>query len=137
MDLDAINRELAEVVDALNATPADDFAVRHELHTRQDALREMAAQYQRDADESRSTDDLHRELAAREAQIASIYGSAMEQVAQSSGGGPGGGALTAAAEGGLVAKGREASGAPAIRARIARLRQLLAERDDAGPSGRG
>lgn len=136
-DLDRINRELAEVVDALNATPRDDFAARHALRTRQDELRELAAQFRVDADEQRSTEDLERELAAREAQITEIYGSAMEQVSQSGGGGPGGAALTAAAEGGLVGKGRDAMGAAAVRQRIARLRQILDARaaaaESAGP----
>ena len=50
-DLDAVNRELAEVVDALNATPSDDFAARHALRTRQDQLRELAAEFRVDADE--------------------------------------------------------------------------------------
>lgn len=128
-DLDAVNRELAEVVDALNATPVDDFAARHALRTRQDALRERAAHFRVDADEQRSTEDLRRELAAREAQITELYGAAMEQVSQSAGGGPGGGAMTASGEGGLVEKGREAMGAPAIRSRIFRLQEILASRD--------
>lgn len=130
-DLDAVNRELAEVVDALNATPTDDFAARHALRTRQDQLRELAAGFRVDADEQRSSEDLRRELAARELQITEIYGAAMEQVSQSGGGGPGsGGNITAAAEGGLIAKGRDATGAPAIRSRVARLREILAARDE-------
>lgn len=128
-DLDSINRELAEVVDALNATPSDHFAARHELRTRQDQLRELAAGFRVDADDQRSTEDLRRELTARETQVTAIYGAAMEQISQSSGGGPGGQGHTAAAEGALTAKGRESMGAPAIRARIFRLREILAERD--------
>ncbi len=62
--LDSINRELAEVVDQMNATPADDFARRHELHKRQDELRELAAKFWVDSDEQRSREDLARELAA-------------------------------------------------------------------------
>ncbi len=129
-DLDSINRELAEVVDALNATPSDDFAARHALRTRQDRLRELAAGFRVDADEHRSTEDLRRELAARETQVTAIYGAAMEQISQSAGGGPGGTGDTAAAEGALTAKGRESMGAPAIRARIFRLREILAAREE-------
>ncbi len=128
-DLDAVNRELAEVVDALNATPTDDFAARHALRTRQDELRELAAQFRVDADEQRSTEDLRRELAARETQITAIYGAAMEQVSQSGGGGGDFGSPVAAAEGGLTAKGRDATGAPEIRSRISRLREILAARE--------
>lgn len=124
-DLDSINRELAEVVDALNATPRDDFAARHALRTRQDKLRALAAEYWVDADEQRSTEDLLRELRARESQLGAIHGDMMEQVAQSAGGGPGGGGLTAAAEGALGAKGLEAAGASIIKARVARLREIL------------
>jgi hypothetical protein len=129
-DLDAVNRELAEVVDALNATPTDDFAARHALRTRQDELRELAAAFRVDADEQRSTEDLRRELAAREAQVTAIYGAAMEQVSQSGGGGGDFGSPVAAAEGSLTAKGRDATGAPEIRARIARLREILAAREE-------
>lgn len=128
-DLDAVNRELAEVVDALNNTPSDDFAARHALRTRQDELRELAAGFRVDADEQRSTEDLRRELAAREAQVTAIYGAAMEQVSQSGGGGDFG-SSTVAAEGGLTTKGRQAQGAAEIRARIARLREILADRGE-------
>jgi len=128
-DLDDINRELAEVVDALNATPTDDFSRRHELRTRQDRLRELAAHHRVDADEPRSTEDLRRELRAREAQLEAIHGDMMEQVAQSAGGGPGGGGLTAAAEGALGAKGLQAAGAAEIKARVARLREILSARE--------
>ena len=126
-----VNRELAEVVDALNNTPSDDFVARHALRTRQDALRELAVKFRVDADEQRSTEDLRRELAARETQVTELYGAAMEQISQSHGGGGGfGGDMTAAAEGGLVEKGRDAMGGPQIRARIARLREILAARED-------
>ena len=128
-DLDAVNRELAEVFDALNNTPADDFAARPALRTRQDKLRELAVRFRVDADEQRSTEDLRRELAAREAQVTAIYGAAMEQISQSGGGGGDFGSPVAAAEGGLTAKGRESQGAAEVRSRIARLREILAARD--------
>jgi len=129
-DLDAVNRELAEIVDALSKTPADDFAARHALRTRQDKLRELAVQFRVDADEQRSTEDLRRELAAREAQVTAIYGAAMEQVSQSGGGGGDFGSPVAAAEGGLTARGRQSQGAAEVRSRIARLRAILAAREE-------
>ena len=129
-DLDAVNRELAEVVDALNATPSDDFAARHALRTRQDQLRELAAGFRVDADEQRSTKDLRIELAARESQIKAIYGSGIDMVTQAGGGSGTGGSYTSAAEGGVNKQVREASGAADVIARIARLREILASREE-------
>lgn len=127
-DLDAVNRELAEVVDALNATPTDDFAARHALRTRQDELRELAAGFRVDADEQRSTEDLRIELAAREAQLDAIYKSGLDLVTQSGGGSATGGSYTSAGEAGINQKIRGASGAGEVQARIARLQEILADR---------
>lgn len=129
-DIDAINRELAEVVDALNATPSDDFAARYALRTRQDELRELAAEFRVDADEQRSTEDLRRELKMMEQRLEGIYGSGMDLVTQSGGGSGTGGSYTSAAEGGMNAQIREASGLGDIQARIARLREILASRSE-------
>jgi hypothetical protein len=129
-DLDAVNRELAEVVDALNNTPSDDFAARHALRTRQDELRELAAGFRVDADEQRSTEDLRIELAARESQINAIYGSGIDMVTQAGGGSGTGGSYTSAAEGGINRQVRDASGAGEVQARIARLREILADRGE-------
>ena len=63
MDLDSITRELAEIIDRLNATPSDDFAARHRLLLRQDELRAYAAAHRVDHDEQRTTEDLQTELA--------------------------------------------------------------------------
>jgi len=128
-DLDAINRELARVVDALNATPSDDLAARHALQTRQDELRELAARFRVDADEQRSTEDLRIELAARQSQIDAIYGSGIDMVTQAGGGSGTGGSYTSAAEGGVNKQVRDALDAPKVMARMARLREILADRN--------
>ncbi len=128
-DLDAINRELAEVVDALNATPADDFAARHALRTRQDELRERAAEFRVDADEQRSTAALEAELHALETQLTAIYDSGLDLVTQAGGGSGTGGSFTSAAEGGMNLQIREASGLGAIQARIAKIREVVADRE--------
>jgi len=129
-DLDAVNRELAEVVDALNSTPSDDFATRHALRTRQDALRDLAAGFRVDADEQRSTEDLQRELAARESQLEAIYGAGVDMVTQAGGGSGTGGSYTSAAEGGMNKQVRAAAGAAEVTVRIARLREILAVRNE-------
>lgn len=124
-ELDAINRELAEVVDALNATPADDFARRHELRKRQDELREEAARFRVDADESRPTEDLARELAALEAQRERIIESGIDLVTQAGGGSRTGGSYVSAGEIALNRGVKEAAGLRDIETRIAKLRRLL------------
>ena len=128
-DIDEINRELAAVIDALNAVADDDFGSRHALRTRQDELRRLAARFRVDADEQRSTDDLRSELDSRVSQLDAMYEAGIDMVAQAGGGSQTGGSFTSAGEGGLNAKGREAAGGTEVKARIARLRQILAERD--------
>ena len=130
-ELDAINRELAEVVDQLNATADDDFARRHELHKRQDELRERAAKFRVDADEDRSTEDLTRELASLEAQRDQIIESGIDMVTQAGGGSRTGGSYASAAEIALNRGVREAAGLGDIESRIAKLRQLLEARSEA------
>lgn len=127
-DLDDINRELAEVVDALNTTPNDDFAGRHELRKRQDELREMAASYRTDADEQRSTEDVARELAALEEQRTRIIESGIDLVTQAGGGSRTGGSYVSAGEAALNQGVRDAAGLGDIESRIARLRQVLEAR---------
>jgi len=96
-DLDAVNWELAEVVDALNRTPSDDFPARHALRVRQDELRERAAEFRTDADEQRPTAALEAELRALEARLNAIYGSGLDLVTQSGGGSGTGGSFTSPA----------------------------------------
>ena len=129
-DLDEVNRELLEVIDALNNTPSDQFAARHALRTRQDELRELAAGFRVDADEQRSTQELRIELAARESQLNAIYGSGLDLVTQSGGGSRTGGSYTSAGEAGINSQIREASGGGEVTARIHRLREILAARED-------
>lgn len=126
--LEDINRELAEVIDELNATPADDLARRHELRKRQDELRELAASYRVDADEQRSSEDLARELAALEAQRDKIIESGIDLVTQAGGGSRTGGSYVSSGEISLNRDVREAAGLGDIESRIARLRQLLEAR---------
>ena len=127
-ELDAINRELGEVVDALNATPDDDFARRHELHKRQDELRELAAKFWVDADAQRPIEDLARELTALEAQRDSIMESGIDLVTQAGGGSQTGGSYTSAGEAALSRGVKEAAGLGNIESRISKLRQLLEAR---------
>jgi len=69
-------------------------------------------------------------LAAREAQIDAIYNSGLDLVTQSGGGSQSGGSYTSAGEGAINQRMREASGAGEVQARIARLREILAARED-------
>jgi len=128
-DLDAINRELAEIVDALNAAADDDFAARYDLKVRQDELRAAAAAFRVDIDEERPTEDLEKELAARRSQLDAIIADPLDLVTQAGGtGGLTGGVFTSAGEAGINEAIRDAGGAPEVRARIARLEELLATR---------
>lgn len=127
-DINEINRQLAAVVDELNATPSTDFARRHELRTRQDELRELAAQHRTDFDDSRSSADLEAELAARRAQLDALAEAGIDLVTQAGGGSGTAGSYTSASEGALNAKIREANDADTIRARIAKLEELLRRR---------
>lgn len=133
-DLDAIRRELAEIVDLLSATPGDDFATRHALMKRRDELRAAADRHRTDHDEQRPTEDLQAELAAREAQLEALVGEAMDMVTQAggSGGGGTGAGYVSAGEAGINVAMRDAGGAPQIRERIARLRQILESRSRNG-----
>lgn len=133
-DLDAVRRELGEIVDRLNATPIDDFAARHALLTRRDELRAVADRHRADHDEQRSTEDLRSELTAREAQLQALVGEAMDMVTQAGGSGGGGtsGGYISAGEAGINVAMRDAGGAPEIRARIAKLRQILEAREARG-----
>jgi hypothetical protein len=72
---------------------------------------------------------LRIELAARESQIKAMYGSGIDMVTQAGGGSGTGGSYTSASEGGVNKQIRDASGAPEVIARIARLREILADRD--------
>ncbi len=123
-NLEEINKELAAVVDELNATPSTDFAKRHELRTRQDELRKLADMYRTDFDKSRSTVALERELRARQAQLDAVY--------MSGGVSRTGGSCTSAEEGGLNPQIRKASNSAEIRARIAKLEDLLADQESSG-----
>lgn len=128
-DLDAINRELAEIVDALNAAADDDFAARYDLKVRQDQLRAAAAAFRVDIDEQRPTEDLEKELAARRSQLDAIIADPLDLVTQAGGTGDlTGGVFTSAGEAGINEAIRDAGGAPEVRARIARLEELLATR---------
>ena len=134
-DVNEINRRLAAVVDELNATPTTDFAKRHELRTRQDELRALAARHRTDFDDSRSSADLGAELAARRAQLDALAEAGIDLVTQAGGGSGTAGSYTSAGEGALNAKIREANDADTIRARIAKLEELLSGRRDEGAGG--
>lgn len=129
-DLDALNAELAEIIDGLNATPAHDFAARYELRKRQDQLRAAAEAFRTDFDSHRPTEDVEKELAARRSQLEAIIADPLDLVTQAggSGGGATGGGYTSAREGSINEAMREAGGASQVRARISQLEQILAQR---------
>jgi len=128
MDLEEINRELAAVQDALLELPDDAFAERHELRTRQDRLRDEAAQFRVDADLDRTDENLLTELAARRSQLGTIDDQRLDMVTQSGGGIGGGDTRIASAEGSPNTKMYKAQGAGEIRSRIARLEEILTDR---------
>ena len=61
-DLDRLSRELADVLDRLNALPRDAFAERYELLTKQDELREEASEFRDELDIPRSASEVEAEL---------------------------------------------------------------------------
>jgi hypothetical protein len=125
IDVDALNRELAQVQDALLALPADAFAERHELLKRRDELREQAAAVAISADDGKSTADLEAEVAAlrrrREELISTRIGFAT---------GKGGSAQgpTSGAWVGLGRAAKDGAGMDQLNARISKIERLLAER---------
>ena len=133
MDLDAVNRELAEIVDRLIDTPVDDFATRYALQLRRDELKEAASAHRVDFDPPRPTDDLAAELTARESQLEAVISSGIDLVTQAGGGSESGGSSMSTGESGLNEMGRAAQGAPEIKSRIARLREILESRADDQP----
>lgn len=129
-DLDEINRLLAELADERRRLADDDFAALHALARRRDELRAAAERLRRDADEDRPTHDIRAELAARESQLESMVGESVDMVTQA-GGSEAWGGFASAGESGINKRMLDAKGADQVRARIARLRQILEQRDDA------
>ena len=109
------------------ALGTDDFSRRFELQKQQDELRREVAQFHEDADEGRSTAELEAELEARRAQLKSIKKQRIDVVMQS-GGGSHGGDMGAIGIPHLNRSIESAQGAGAIKERIAKLEQVLAER---------
>ena len=124
-DLDAVNTELAEIIDRLGGLAPDAYAKRHELLTRQDELRVKAAEFAHDLDAERPTHDLEAELAS----LRKVRSQLIETrigYATGKGGSAHGPASAAMVELGVKSMG--AAGLDRTNARISRLEDILAQR---------
>ncbi len=127
--LDTVTRELAEVTDLLLAAADDDFATRHELLTRQDALRSEAAAFAQDLDAGRPTQDMIDELLEARSQLVSEVRRYSGRVMMSGPSGTGASAGAVSAEMvTLSLKANAASRVAALTARVAFLEDVLTER---------
>ena len=126
-DLDRITKELGRIQDELNALPDDAFAERFELSQRQDELRRQAKAFQVDFDKRRPTEELLDELAALRARLTELEDLRIDMVKQSGGSAAGPGAE---AWGGVTLNAQidAASGLPEVKARIGRIKGILADR---------
>lgn len=124
-DLDEINRELAELQDALIVTPETDFETRYAIRVRQAELRELAARHHFDRDSERPTEALLAELGGLRVRLDEIRAHRIDMVSQAggtfSGGSPG-------VEEGLNRRLSQAQGADKVRARIGRIEGILIDR---------
>ena len=127
-DITELLAELADLHDRLIALPADAFAERHELRSRQDALRERAAEFQQHRDAGRSRTELELELSALDGQLEAIRSQRIDPVKQA-GGGPHGGEMGNLGAVALNQRMREAQGVPGIQSRMAQIRARLEELD--------
>ena len=132
-DLDRISSELADILDRLNALPADAFQERYELQTRQDQLRDEAAAFRNQLDVERSTNELEAEVASLRKRRDKLIQARIGIVTSKGGSnqGPSSGAMVT-----LAAKAKDAAQLDPIHARISRLEDVLAsclaERDEPG-----
>lgn len=127
--LDTVTRELAEVTDLLLAVADDDFATRHELLTRQDALRLEAESFAQDLDAGRPTQDVIDELVEARSQLASEVRRNSGRVMMSGPSGTGASAGAVSAEMvTLSLKTNAASRVAALTTRVAFLEDVLTER---------
>lgn len=125
-DIEHLTRELADLHDRLAELGADDFAERHRLLQRQDAVRAELRSTGKDADLERSDEALLSELAARRAQLAELERQQINMTSQSIAGAQG---ITFSASERRIADGLTASlGIPEIQARIGRLKGVLEQR---------
>lgn len=128
-DLDSLLAELSRIHAEIAALDDGDFAGRHRLLQRRDAVREAVARHHQGYDESRSTEDIVAELEALRAQAEAIEKDRIDVVKQHGGGSWG---AAAGADGwGAVQLNQsieEAQGLPRIRSRIGRLKGILSDR---------
>lgn len=125
MTTDELRRRLAEIQDELLATPDDDFSSRHRLRSEQDRLRDQLRDQAEAMDAERPRSELEAKLAALRERLRAIDKDRIDLVSQSGGAGGGTGGGYAPAEIGLNRSIADAQGAEAIKARMAKLEQLL------------
>ena len=122
-----IVRQLSEVQDQLNALPDDAFEQRWELRTRQGELREQARVFAYAPDEDKFDDELLDELRALRNRMKEIERQRIDLVGQAGGGSMSGemGNLGGVK---LNKSMDDASGLPAIKARIGAIKGVLIDR---------
>ncbi len=127
--LEEINRELAAIQDRLLGLGDSDFAARNELHVERDRLRDEAASYRQDRDDTRPSSELIKELKQRHRQLESIRKQYLNPARAADGGFGGTGAFNGPADAQAINQSiDEGSGRAEVEQRIARLEAILKER---------
>jgi len=124
-----IAKELAAIDEKLDTLPADAFSERVTLHQRHEDLRARAAHLAEEADDQRSTQDLHIEVQSLQQRLGVIQDEFIDVSEQSGEGNiPGPDSVDRGAAG-LNRDVAEAQGAPQLVARIDKLQRIIASRD--------
>jgi hypothetical protein len=121
-------RQLADVQDRLIALPDDAFAERWELRKQQDDLRKKAAEFAYAMDEDKFDEDLLLELAALRERMKAIEKQRIDLVGQSGSGGAASGEMSSLGAVKLNKAMDDASGLPAVKARIGVIKGVLINR---------
>ncbi|MGI9585768.1 MAG: hypothetical protein ACR2N7_09290 [Acidimicrobiia bacterium] len=122
-------RQLAAIQDRLIALPDDAFAERWELRKEQDNLRKKAAAFAYALDEDKFDDELLSELEALRGRMRSIEKQRIDLVMQSGSGGSASGEMSSLGAVKINKAMDDASGLPAIKARIGVIKGVLINRD--------
>jgi small-conductance mechanosensitive channel len=121
-DIDAINKQLEQIDEKLDTLPADAYNERITLRQRREDLKAEAAQLADHSEKLMPTDQLEAERSALLQQLDAIGSEQIDVVEQSGGGAEGLGATS------LNRQVDSAHGGDEIRARIAKIDEILRER---------
>ena len=131
LDIDELNRRLAQIQDRLLELSPNDHAQRYQLKVEQDRLRRQARRFATERDVERSSEDLKAELLARESALEEVRRKMMNAAAQAGGGGAGAGSFEGPLDAFKINNALiSGSNAEALMQRIARLQTILRERGD-------